>query len=86
MDLEWRKFYRLLGTMPLEQSLFFAPQYLAIQEGGDPNNPDEPPEGWWKEEFDRRRGRRRDRVPTTIDQMMGDQQRIARNDGTSNDR
>ena len=82
MDLEWRKFYRLLGTMPLEQSLFFAPQYLAIQEGGDTNNPDEPPEGWWKEELDKRRGRsNKERVATSIDSMIQDQKdRIAKDE------
>lgn len=74
LGLEWRKFYRLLGTMPLDQSLFFAPQYSALQEGGDPNKPEEPPEGWWKEEFDRRRGRaNKQRVPTTIDTMLQEQ-------------
>ena len=78
LDLEWRKFYRLLSTMPIDSSLFYSSR--------TEEESDEPEEGWWKEEFDRRRGRRRDRVPTTIDQMMGDQQRIARNDGTSNDR
>ncbi len=78
LDLEWRKFYRLLSTMPIDSSLFYSSR--------TEEESDEPEQGWWKEEFDRRRGRRRDRVPTTIDQMMGDQQRIARNDGTSNDR
>ncbi len=76
--MEWRKFYRLLSTMPIDSSLFYSSR--------TEEESDEPEQGWWKEEFDRRRGRRRDRVPTTIDQMMGDQQRIARNDGTSNDR
>jgi len=81
LDLEWRKFYRLLGTMPLEQSLFFAPQYLALQEGGDPNNPEEPPEGWWKEEFDKRRGRsNKSRVATSIDSMIKDQKDRIRKD------
>ena len=78
LDLEWRKFYRLLSTMPIDSSLFYSSR--------TEEESDEPEQGWWKEEFDRRRGRRRDRVPTTIDQMMGDQQRIARNDGTSNER
>lgn len=78
LDLEWRKFYRLLSTMPIDSSLFYSSR--------TEEESDEPEQGWWKEEFDRRRGRRRDRIPTTIDQMMGDQQRIARNDGTSNDR
>ena len=78
LDLEWRKFYRLLSTMPIDSSLFYSSR--------TEEESDEPEQGSWKEEFDRRRGRRRDRVPTTIDQMMGDQQRIARNDGTSNDR
>jgi|TARA_B100000902_G_C27196811_1_gene856926 hypothetical protein len=69
--------------MPIDSSLF----YQAHTDPEQELESDEPPKGWWKEEFDRRRGRhRRDRVTTTIDQMIGEQQRIARSDGTSNDR
>lgn len=60
--------------MPIDQSLFFAPQYQAVMEGGDPSQPNEPPKDWWKEELDRRRGRsNKQRVPTTIDTMIKDQ-------------
>lgn len=80
--MEWHKFYRLLSTMPIDSSLFYQANTDPEQEVSD-----EPPKGWWKEEFDRRRGRnRRNRVNTTIDQMIGDQDRIGRNDGTSNSR
>ena len=69
--MEWRKFYRLLSTMPLESSLFFAPysnEYAEQQENQDDNH------NWYKEELDRRMGRTpKMRTATTIDEMMQDQ-------------
>ena len=58
--MEWRKFYRLLSTLPLESSLFFAPY------SNDHN--------WYKEELDRRMGRSpKMRTATSIDEMIQDQ-------------
>jgi len=78
MDLEWRKFYRLLGTMPIDQSLFFAPQYKAYLDGGEEALSDEPPKDWWKKELDKRKGRNRERVATSLDTLLSEQKRVGR--------
>ena len=81
--MEWRKFYRLLGTMPLDSSLFFAPYYKAYAEGNLDDLSDEPPKDWWKKELDKRRGRsHRTRQATSIDQMLLDQKAIGRDNGS----
>ena len=69
--MEWRKFYRLLSTMRLESSLFFAPysNELAEQEENQDND-----HNWYKEELDRRMGRSpKMRTTTSIDEMIQDQ-------------
>lgn len=69
--MEWRKFYRLLSTMPLESSLFFAPYSKEYAEQQENQNDDH---NWYKEELDRRMGRTpKQRTATTIDEMMQDQ-------------
>lgn len=78
MEIEWRKFYRLLGTMPIDQSLFFAPQYKAFLEDGEEGLSDEPPKDWWKAELDKKRGRKRERVATSLDTLIKDQKNVAK--------
>ena len=39
---------------------------------------DDPPKGWYKEELDRRMGRNRNRVPTSVDQLLEDQDRVVK--------
>ena len=84
--MEWRKFWRLLATIPIDQSLFFGPQYNAIVNGEDPEDAmsDDPPKNWYKEELDKRRNRSgRQRMATSIDEMIQDQKRIGREDASS---
>lgn len=78
LDMEWRKFYRLFGTMPLDTSLFF--QKFANDDPEKVNeDTSEPPKGWYKEELDRIKGRsNRQRRATSIDEMMKDHNRIGR--------
>jgi hypothetical protein len=73
----------LLGTIPIDQSLFFADAYKAIVDGDDPTEAlsKDPPKNWYKEELDKRRGRsKRQRVATSIDDMITDQKRIGKED------
>ena len=79
LKLEWRKFYRLLSTMPLEDSLFFSPQYKELVDQSSGENPVDDDKDWWKKELDQRRGRTsRPRVATTIDEMITNQKNIGR--------
>ena len=77
LEVEWRKFYRLLGKMPLEQSNFFRPAMEDLSNGKEAEG-DDPPPGWYKEELDRRMGRNRNRVPTSVDQLLEDQKRVVK--------
>ena len=79
LDIEWRKFYRLLSTIPIDASLFYN-QFIEYGEDGTiQQKSDEPERGWWKKEFDRMRGRGdRQRVATSIDEMIQDQKNIGR--------
>tara|TARA_Y100001951_G_C11295445_1_gene275226 strand:- start:1845 stop:2045 length:201 start_codon:yes stop_codon:yes gene_type:complete len=65
--------------MPLEDSLFFSPQYKELVDQSSGENPVDDDKDWWKKELDQRRGRTsRPRVATTIDEMITDQKNIGR--------
>jgi hypothetical protein len=72
LEYPWRKFMNNLSNLPVDKSIFYAPMYNAYMndEEYDSSNGSKPKKGWWKQELDQIRNRRRPRSTMSLDSFV----------------